>query len=148
MPDGTPTSNHVQSLSSIYTDLEMFLVRLMQNQARRQQQGAQNPQAPQSGAEGETSSQGFTPQAMAGTPAASAPTPTATASGGGAETPAPGSASDDSDSRKRKAEDDDDETKRAKFRKIEEVCLRFQRLHAELFTMNRTGQQSRQRQGL
>ena len=87
------------------------------NQARRQQQTAANPQV---ATDAETLQQG----GSGGTPAASAPTPIPAASGGGggAETPAPGSASDDSDSRKRKAEDDDEEAKRAKFRKIEEVC--------------------------
>lgn len=120
LPDGTPTSNQLQSLCGIFADLEIFLIRLMQSQAtqaRRQQQNAANPQAPQIAVDGEAS------QPTGGTPAASAltPTPIASGSGGGADTPAPGSVSDDSDSRKRKAEDDEEEAKRAKFRKIEEV---------------------------
>lgn len=95
-------------------DMEVFLHGLMQASSKRPQQQLQ----PNMG-----TSTNAPPQATQVSPstpiAGSAQT---IASGGGPSTPA--QASDDSDSRKRKAEgDEDDESKRAKIRKTEEVCI-------------------------
>ncbi|KAG8757856.1 hypothetical protein FRC14_001325 [Serendipita sp. 396] len=116
--DGITTSaSQIQILFSYVTDLEIFLMRIMQSaQLRAQQARMSQPQQPPQPVPGAdpNAHQPATPISSIttmGTPAASA-TP-------GPATPAQGS-SDGSGSGKRKAEGDDDDEAKRKLRKIDE----------------------------